>query len=179
MIGDKILEQAATEGHRLTGLEETKVLEKVGHACQRSFGEPRRDRLARLPILLVYDGIDDRIDLFAPCDRSLQHLISADLALGDEPGEGDGVVLPIFIEPHGPQISELEPMENDYSYSDLTTSFMISVMLAQIRCSRGDDVSPQACYARKQEAMQVSKAGHERPARASPIYARAKNIGKA
>ena len=122
VIGDKILEQAAAEGHRLTGLEETKVLEKVGHALQRPFGEPRRDRLARLPILLVYDGIDDRIDLFGPCDRSLQHLIGADLALGDEPGEGDGIVLPIFIEPHGPQISKLEPMENDYSCSDVATS---------------------------------------------------------
>src|SRR6266851_6577222 len=40
VIGDKILEQAAAEGHRLTGLEETKVLEKVGHALQRPFGEP-------------------------------------------------------------------------------------------------------------------------------------------
>jgi hypothetical protein len=58
-------------------------------------------------------------------------------------------------------------MENDYSYSDLTTSFfMISVMLAQMRCTRGDDVSPQASHPRKQEAMQVSKAGNERPARA-------------
>jgi hypothetical protein len=34
-------------------------------------------------------------------------------------------VLPIFIEPHGPQISKLEPMENDYSSSDgATSSFM-------------------------------------------------------
>jgi len=38
VIGDKILEQAAAEGHPLTGLEEAKVLKKVRHALQRSFG---------------------------------------------------------------------------------------------------------------------------------------------
>jgi hypothetical protein len=32
VIGDKILEQAAAEGRRLTGLEEAEVLDKVGHA---------------------------------------------------------------------------------------------------------------------------------------------------
>ena len=105
MIGDKILEQAAAEGRRLTGLEEAEVLDKVGHALQWPFGKPHRNRLARLLILLVYNGIDGRIDLFGPCDRSLQHLLGADLALGDESGEGDGVVLAIFFEPHGLQIS--------------------------------------------------------------------------
>ena len=40
MIGDKILEKAAAEGHRLTGFEETKVLEKVGHACSGPSGSP-------------------------------------------------------------------------------------------------------------------------------------------
>jgi hypothetical protein len=59
----------------------------------------------RDPTPLVHDGIDRRIDLFGPCDRGLQHLFGADLALGDEPGEGDGVVLAIFFEPHGLQIS--------------------------------------------------------------------------
>src|SRR4029077_14269991 len=53
---------------------------------------------------------------------SLQHLLDADLALGDEPGEGDGVVLAIFFEPHGRQISKLEPTEDDYSCSDAATS---------------------------------------------------------
>src|SRR5215468_6751602 len=79
VIGDKILEQAAAEGRRLTGLEEAEVLDKVGHALQWPFGKPRRNRLARLLILLVYNGIDGRIDLFGPCDRSLQHLFGADL----------------------------------------------------------------------------------------------------
>ena len=32
----------------------------------------------------------------------------ADLALGDEPGERDGVVLTIFVEPHGRQISNIK-----------------------------------------------------------------------
>jgi len=59
--------------------------------------------------LLVHDGINSGVDLFGPRDRSLQHLLSADLALGDEPGEGEGVVLAIFFEPHGLQISKLEP----------------------------------------------------------------------
>src|SRR5216683_5164548 len=36
VIGDKILEQAAAEGRRLTGLEEAEVLDKVGHALQWS-----------------------------------------------------------------------------------------------------------------------------------------------
>jgi hypothetical protein len=79
----------------------------------------------------VHDGVDGRIDLFGPCDCSLQHLLGADLALGDETGEGDGVVRAIFFEPHGPQISKLEPTEKDYSCSDVaTSSFMISVMPA-------------------------------------------------
>ena len=77
----------------------------------------------------MHDGIDGGIDLFGPCDRRLQHLLGADLALGDEPGERDGVVPAIFFEPHGLQISKLKPMENDYSCSDLaTSSFMILVM---------------------------------------------------
>ena len=77
----------------------------------------------------MHDGIDGGIDLFGPCDRRLQHLLGADLALGDERGEGDGVVPAIFFEPHGLQISELKPMENDDSCGDLATSyFIISVM---------------------------------------------------
>ena len=59
----------------------------------------------------MHDGIDGRIDLFGPCDRSLQHLLGANFALGDESGEGDGVVFAIVFEPHGAQISNLEPME--------------------------------------------------------------------
>jgi hypothetical protein len=43
-------------------------------------------------------------------------------AFGDEPGEGDGVMLAIFFEPHGLPISELQPVANDYSYSELATS---------------------------------------------------------
>src|ERR1700730_6495437 len=131
VMGDKILEQAAAEGCRLTGLKEAEVLDKVRHALQRPFGEPRRDRLARLLILPVHDGIDGGIDLFGPRDRCLQHLLGADLALGYEPGEGDAIVLPVFFEPHDPQISKLEPMENDYSCSDVaTSSFMFSVVPA-------------------------------------------------
>jgi len=71
----------------------------------------------------VHDGIDGWIDLFGPSNRSFQHLLGADLALGNQPGEGDGVVLAIFFEPHGLQISKLEPMEDDYSYSDHATGF--------------------------------------------------------
>src|SRR5271155_1528366 len=41
VIGDKILEQAAAEGRRLTGLKEAEVLDKVGHTLQGPFGEPR------------------------------------------------------------------------------------------------------------------------------------------
>jgi hypothetical protein len=37
----------------------------------------------------------------------------------------------IFFEPHGLRISKLKPMEDDYSYGDLATSyFIIAVMLA-------------------------------------------------
>ena len=32
VIGDKILEQAAAEGRRLTGFEEAEVLDQIGHA---------------------------------------------------------------------------------------------------------------------------------------------------
>jgi hypothetical protein len=79
----------------------------------------------------VDDGIDDGIDLFGPCDRRLQHLLGADLALGDEPGEGDGVMPAIFFEPYGVQIPGLKPVEDEYSCSHLATSyFIISVMLA-------------------------------------------------
>jgi hypothetical protein len=119
MIGDKILEEAAAEGRRLTGLEEAKVLDKVGHALQRPFGEPRRYRLARLVILLVHDGIDNRIDLFSLCNRSFQHLIGVDLALGDQPGEGDGVVLAIFFDPHGLQIFKFRAYGRRLRYRDL------------------------------------------------------------
>src|SRR5215472_4326305 len=108
VIGDKILEQAAAKGRRLTGLEEAEVLDKVGDALQRPCGKPRRYRFARLLILLVDDGIDGRVDMFSPCDRRLEHLLGADLALGDEPGEGDGIVLAIFFEPHGRKISNIK-----------------------------------------------------------------------
>ena len=108
-------------------------------------------------------GIDRRIDLFGPCDRSLRHLFGADLARGDEPGEGDGVVLAIFFEPHGLPISELQPVENDYSYNELATSyFIISVMLAYQRFRRDDDVSAQASHHRRRAAMQVSKVERDR-----------------
>jgi hypothetical protein len=44
----------------------------------------------------------------------------------------------------------LERMENDYSYSELATSFfMISVMRAQMRCTRDDDPSPQVFTTKK------------------------------
>src|SRR5262249_30380473 len=35
VVSNKIFEQAAAKGRRLTGLEEAKVLDKVGHALQR------------------------------------------------------------------------------------------------------------------------------------------------
>jgi hypothetical protein len=54
-------------------------------------------RLARLLVLLVNDCIHGGIDLFGPRDRDLRHLLDADLALGDELGEGDGIVLAIFF----------------------------------------------------------------------------------
>src|SRR5262249_3336156 len=112
VVSNKIFEQAAAKGRRLTGLEEAKVLDKV----QRPFGEACRNRSARLLVLRVHDGIDCGIDLFRPSDRSLQHLLGAALALGDESGEGGSVVLPIFFELHGLQISTLRPMENEDSY---------------------------------------------------------------
>jgi hypothetical protein len=69
--------------------------------------------------------------VFGPCNRGLQYLLGADFALGDEPGERDGVVLAIFLEPHGLQIPGLKPVENEYSCSHLATSyFIISVILA-------------------------------------------------
>ena len=108
MVGDKILEQAATKSCGLTGLEEAEVLDQIGHALQRSVGKPRRGRFARLLILLVHNGIDRRVGLFGSCDRRLEHLFGADLALGDEPGERNGVVLTIFVEPHGRQISNIK-----------------------------------------------------------------------
>jgi hypothetical protein len=37
-------------------------------------------------------------------------------------GEGDGVVLAVFFEPHGPQISKLSPRKVNYSYGDLATT---------------------------------------------------------
>jgi hypothetical protein len=72
--------------------------------------------------------------VFGPCNRGLQYLLGADFALGDEPGERDGVVLAIFLEPHGLQIPGLKPVENEYSCSHPATSyFIISAMLAQMR----------------------------------------------
>jgi hypothetical protein len=57
--------------------------------------------------------------------------LGADFALGDESGERDGVVLAIFLEPHGLQIPGLKPVENEYSCSHPATSyFIISVILA-------------------------------------------------
>src|SRR5215472_4408554 len=53
MVGDKILEQAAAEGRRLTGLEKAEVLDQIRHALQRPVGKPRCDRFARLFILQV------------------------------------------------------------------------------------------------------------------------------
>jgi hypothetical protein len=51
--------------------------------------------------------------------------------LAMSPGEGDGVVLAIFFEPHGLHISELQLTENDYSCGVCaTSSFLISVMPA-------------------------------------------------
>ena len=34
----------------------------------------------------------------------------------------DGVVLAVFFEPHGPQISKLSPRKVNYSYGDLATT---------------------------------------------------------
>ena len=69
VIGDEILEQAAAEGRRLTGLEGAEILDKVGHALQRPIGKPRRDRLARLLVLLVHDGVYGWIDLEVEATR--------------------------------------------------------------------------------------------------------------
>jgi hypothetical protein len=106
VISDKILEQTAAVSRRLTGLEEAEVLDQEGYALQGCFGVPRRDRLAGLLVLFVHDRVDGGIDLLGPCDRCLQHLLGADLALADELSEGDGVVLTIFLKPHGLRISK-------------------------------------------------------------------------
>lgn len=108
MVGHKILEQAAAKSRRLTGLEKAEVLDQIRHALQRPVGKPCRDRFARLFILFVHNGIDRRVDLLDSCHRRLQHLFGADLALGDEPDERDGVVLTIFVEPHGRPISNIK-----------------------------------------------------------------------
>src|SRR6202035_4603864 len=129
VIGDKILVQIAAVGRGLTGLEEAKVLDEVGHALQRPSGKPRRDRLARLLILLVHNSVDGWIDLLGPCDRCLQHVLGADFTLGDQPGKGDGVMLAIFFKPHGLR-SPLKP-KNDYSDSDLATSYLIAPRVAR------------------------------------------------
>jgi hypothetical protein len=109
------------------------------------------------------DGIEGRIDLFGSCDRSLQQLLGADLALGDESGEGDGIVLAIFFEPHGLRISKSEPIENDYSYSDLATSFfMISVMgpgPSRLRISRRISHLPRSPCAPTSSARSLLSSG--------------------
>jgi hypothetical protein len=107
-MNNKILEQAAAKSCGLTGLEEAEVLDQIGHALQRPVGKPRRDCFARLLILFMHNRIDGRVDLLGPCDRRFQHLLGADLALGDEFGERDGVVFAIFVEPHGRQISNIK-----------------------------------------------------------------------
>ena len=114
VIGHKMLEQAAAEGRRLTRLEKAQVLDKKGHTLQRSFGKPDGDRLARLLVLLVNGGVNNRINLFGPCACSFQHLLDTDLALCDELSERGGVVLAIFFEPHGGQIS-ITNLRNDHS----------------------------------------------------------------
>ena len=126
VIGDKILEQAAAEGRRFAGLEEAEVLDQIGHAPQRAVGKPGSDSLARLLVLLVHNGINGRIDLFGPCDRRLQHLFGADLALGDEPGEGDSVMLAVFVKPHSRPISNIKVRGNDDSYSDCARGLTIN-----------------------------------------------------
>ena len=60
-----------------------------------------RYRPARLLILLVYDRIDGRIDLFCPRDGSLQNFLGANLTLDNECGEADGVVFAIIGKFHG------------------------------------------------------------------------------
>ena len=82
-------------------------------------------------VLLVHNRVNGRIDLFGPCDRSLQHFLGADLALGDKLGKGDGIMLAIFFKPHGLQISKSKAQENDDSHNDFATSyFIVSVMPA-------------------------------------------------
>jgi hypothetical protein len=104
VIGDKILEQPAAKGRRLTGLEEAEILDQIRHTLQWPFGKSCRDGLERLLVLLVHDRINGRIELFGPCDSSLQHSLGTDLALGDKLGKGDGIMLAIFFKPHGLQI---------------------------------------------------------------------------
>ena len=59
-----------------------------------------RYRPVRLLILLVYDRIDGRIDLFCPRDGSLQNFLGANLTLDNECGEADGVILAIIGKLH-------------------------------------------------------------------------------
>src|SRR6516165_6701107 len=96
MVGNIILEQAATEGHRFTRLEEAYIFHQERHTAKRPLGEPMRYRPARLLILLVYDRIDGRIDLFCPRDGSLQNFLGANLTLDNECGEAGGVIFAII-----------------------------------------------------------------------------------
>jgi hypothetical protein len=59
------------------------------------------DRPLGLCVLLVNDGIDERIDLFRPGDRQFQHRLGADLAHGDKPCERSCILLAVFVESHG------------------------------------------------------------------------------
>ena len=83
MIGDKILKQAAAERRRLAGLEESEILDKIGHALERPVGKSGGNCLPRLVVLLVYNGIDGRVDLVGASDRRLQHFPGVDLAFGN------------------------------------------------------------------------------------------------
>ena len=101
VVGDVVLEEAAAEAGGLALVEEGEVLDEVGHARERAAGETRRDLLARALVLLVHDGVDGGVDLLGPRDGGLQHLGGADLAFGDQRGQGGGVVLAVFVETHG------------------------------------------------------------------------------
>ncbi|MBV8335478.1 MAG: hypothetical protein JO358_08575 [Alphaproteobacteria bacterium] len=62
------------------------------------------------------------IDLLGAGDRRLQHLLGADLTLGDQPGKPDGVVLAVFVEPLL-QRTPLNSHGDDYSGSDFGAGY--------------------------------------------------------
>ena len=78
------------------GVEDTEVLQEIGHARERPVRQSRRDSSLCLVVHAIDDGIDRRVRLLDPLDRGGQKLARLDLAGLDETRQPEAVMILII-----------------------------------------------------------------------------------